>query len=36
MTRYTFKGADLPPLKNIDNPEYYFQTSKVKFIPEKK
>jgi hypothetical protein len=31
---YFFKGANLPPL-NIDNPEYYFQTSKVKFIPGK-
>jgi hypothetical protein len=35
MTRYTFKRG-FTTSKNIDNPEYYFQTSKVKFIPGKK
>jgi hypothetical protein len=35
MTRYTFLKGQIYHLKNIDNPEYYFQTSKVKFIPGK-
>jgi lipopolysaccharide assembly outer membrane protein LptD (OstA) len=33
---YFLKGARFTTSKNIDNPEYYFQTSKVKFIPGKK
>jgi hypothetical protein len=32
---YFLKGA-IYHSKNIDNPEYYFQTNKVKFILEKK
>jgi lipopolysaccharide assembly outer membrane protein LptD (OstA) len=32
---YFLKGR-FTTSKNIDNPEYYFQTSKVKFIPGKK
>jgi len=30
---YFLKGARFTTSKNIDNPEYYFQTDKVKFIP---
>ncbi|HRM13493.1 MAG TPA: putative LPS assembly protein LptD, partial [Flavobacterium sp.] len=30
------KGARFTTSKDVDNPEYYFQTSKVKFIPGKK
>jgi lipopolysaccharide assembly outer membrane protein LptD (OstA) len=33
---YFFKGARFTTSTNVDNPEYYFQTNKVKFIPEKK
>ncbi|MFV5696595.1 putative LPS assembly protein LptD [Flavobacterium sp. LB3P122] len=33
---YFLKGARFTTSTNIDNPEYYFQTSKVKFIPGKK
>jgi lipopolysaccharide assembly outer membrane protein LptD (OstA) len=33
---YFLKGAIFTTSKNIDNPEYYFQTNKVKFIPGKK
>jgi len=33
---YFLKGARFTTSKNIDNPEYYFQTDKVKFIPGKK
>jgi lipopolysaccharide assembly outer membrane protein LptD (OstA) len=33
---YFLKGARFTTSKNIDNPEYYFQTNKVKFIPGKK
>ncbi|MGO4818698.1 putative LPS assembly protein LptD [Flavobacterium sp. W22_SRS_FP1] len=33
---YFLKGARFSTSKNIDNPEYYFQTNKVKFIPGKK
>jgi lipopolysaccharide assembly outer membrane protein LptD (OstA) len=33
---YFLKGARFTTSKDIDNPEYYFQTSKVKFIPGKK
>ncbi|MBE0393465.1 putative LPS assembly protein LptD [Flavobacterium sp. PL002] len=33
---YFLKGARFTTSKNIENPEYYFQTNKVKFIPGKK
>lgn len=33
---YFLKGARFTTSKNVDNPEYYFKTSKVKFIPGKK
>lgn len=33
---YFLKGARFTTSKNIDNPEYYFQTNKVKLIPGKK
>jgi lipopolysaccharide assembly outer membrane protein LptD (OstA) len=33
---YFLKNARFTTSKNIDNPEYYFQTNKVKFIPGKK
>jgi len=33
---YFLKGARFTTATDIDNPEYYFQTNKVKFIPGKK
>ena len=33
---YFLKGARFTTSKDIDDPEYYFQTNKVKFIPGKK
>ena len=33
---YFLKGARFTTATDVDNPEYYFQTSKVKFIPGKK
>ncbi|MBK0368454.1 putative LPS assembly protein LptD [Flavobacterium agrisoli] len=33
---YFLKGARFTTSQNVDNPEYYFRTSKVKFIPGKK
>jgi lipopolysaccharide assembly outer membrane protein LptD (OstA) len=33
---YFLKGARFTTSKDVDNPEYYFQTNKVKFIPNKK
>ncbi|MCG9792583.1 putative LPS assembly protein LptD [Flavobacterium algicola] len=33
---YFLKGARFTTSTNVENPEYYFQTSKVKFIPGKK
>lgn len=33
---YFLRGARFTTSTNIDNPEYYFQTTKVKFIPGKK
>lgn len=33
---YFMKGARFTTSKNIDDPEYYFQTNKVKFVPGKK
>lgn len=33
---YFLKGARFTTSQDIDNPEYYFQTNKVKFIPGKK
>ncbi|WP_165877244.1 MULTISPECIES: putative LPS assembly protein LptD [unclassified Flavobacterium] len=33
---YFLKGARFTTASDVDNPEYYFQTSKVKFIPGKK
>ncbi|MBX9807321.1 MAG: LPS-assembly protein LptD, partial [Flavobacteriaceae bacterium] len=33
---YFLKGARFTTSTDVDNPEYYFQTSKVKFIPGKK
>ncbi len=33
---YFLKNARFTTSKDIDNPEYYFQTNKVKFIPNKK
>jgi lipopolysaccharide assembly outer membrane protein LptD (OstA) len=32
---YFLKGARFTTSSNIENPEYYFQTNKVKFIPGK-
>ncbi|MET0759198.1 MAG: putative LPS assembly protein LptD [Flavobacterium sp.] len=33
---YFMKGARFTTAKDIDNPEYYFQTNRVKFVPGKK
>lgn len=33
---YYMKGARFTTAKDIDDPEYYFQTNKVKFVPGKK
>lgn len=33
---YFLKGARFSTSKDVDNPEYYFQTNKVKFVPGKK
>ncbi len=33
---YFLKGARFTTASDVDNPEYYFQTNKVKFIPGKK
>ena len=33
---YFLKGVRFTTSKDVDNPEYYFQTNKVKFIPGKK
>jgi len=33
---YFLKGARFTTAKDIDNPEYYFQTNKIKFVPGKK
>ncbi|KQW99086.1 putative LPS assembly protein LptD [Flavobacterium sp. Root420] len=33
---YFLKGARFTTSSDVDNPEYYFQTNKVKFIPGKK
>jgi len=33
---YFLKGARFTTSKDIENPEYYFQTNKVKFVPGKK
>lgn len=33
---YFMKGAQFTTAEDIDNPEYYFKTSKVKFVPQKK
>ena len=33
---YFLKGARFTTSQDVDNPEYYFQTNKVKFIPGKK
>ena len=33
---YFFKGARFTTSTDVDNPEYYFYTSKVKFVPNKK
>jgi lipopolysaccharide assembly outer membrane protein LptD (OstA) len=33
---YFLRGARFTTAKDVDNPEYYFQTNKVKFIPGKK
>ncbi|WP_348822247.1 putative LPS assembly protein LptD [Flavobacterium aestuarii] len=33
---YFLKGARFTTAKDVDNPEYYFQTNKIKFIPNKK
>jgi len=33
---YFLKGARFTTAKDIDNPEYYFRTNKVKFVPNKK
>jgi lipopolysaccharide assembly outer membrane protein LptD (OstA) len=35
MILFIFKGARFTTSKDVDNPEYYFQTNKVKFIPVK-
>jgi lipopolysaccharide assembly outer membrane protein LptD (OstA) len=36
MTLFISKKACFTTSSNIENPEYYFQTNKVKFIPGKK
>jgi hypothetical protein len=36
MILFTFLKAHDSLHQNVDNPEYYFQTNKVKFIPGKK
>ena len=33
---YFLKGARFTTSKDVDNPEYYFKTSKVKYVPGKK
>ncbi|WP_194139761.1 putative LPS assembly protein LptD [Flavobacterium hungaricum] len=33
---YFLKGARITTATDIDNPEYYFRTSKIKFVPGKK
>ena len=33
---YFLKGARFTTAKDIDDPEYYFQTNKIKFVPGKK
>jgi lipopolysaccharide assembly outer membrane protein LptD (OstA) len=33
---YFLKGARFTTAKDVDNPEYYFQTNKIKFTPGKK
>ena len=33
---YFMKGARFTTAKDVDNPEYYFQTNRVKFVPGKK
>lgn len=33
---YFLRGARFTTSKDVDNPEYYFQTNKVKFVPGKK
>ncbi len=33
---YFMKGAQFTTAEDVDNPEYYFKTSKVKFVPKKK
>lgn len=33
---YFLKGARITTAQDIDNPEYYFQTSRIKFVPGKK
>ena len=33
---YFLRGARFSTSKEVDNPEYYFQTNKVKFVPGKK
>ena len=33
---YFLKGARFTTAKDIDDPEYYFRTNKVKFVPDKK
>ncbi|WP_394346000.1 putative LPS assembly protein LptD [Flavobacterium foetidum] len=33
---YFLKGARITTAEDIDNPEYYFRTSKIKFVPGKK
>ncbi|MGV9003911.1 putative LPS assembly protein LptD [Flavobacterium sp.] len=33
---YYMRGARFTTAKDVDNPEYYFQTNKVKFVPGKK
>lgn len=33
---YFMKGARFTTSKDVDNPEYYFKTNKVKFVPGKK
>lgn len=33
---YFMKGARFTTSKDVDNPEYYFRTNKVKFVPGKK
>jgi hypothetical protein len=36
MTLFISKRPRFTTSSNIENPEYYFQTNKVKFIPGKK